>query len=283
MDEGARVAQVAARTEAEHDLALLPRGQVEHHLHRQARIEPGADSPMRILLRGPQGSGKGTQAKRIAAGLGVPHVATGDILRDAVGRGTELGRRVQPILEQGELVPDELMIELQAIKEAVQPSDLLYVADAMTGQDAVNVADDFQKKIGLTGHSRNGKQAVVAAAFDERIGAVVPSSGNTGGADPWRYTTDMFVNESIELLTGAQPHWFHPRLRFFAGREDKLPVDQNLLMAAIAPRGFRCGPDARVYPVGCECGRRAVGCGRAAGSRNCCSPGFFGESFCHDH
>ena len=94
------------------------------------------------------------------------------------------------------------------------------------------------KKIGLAGHSRNGKQALVAATFDERIGAVVLSSGNTGEVDPWRYTTDMFVNESIELLTGAQPHWFHPRLRFFAGREDKLPVDQNLLMASIAPRGL---------------------------------------------
>ena len=95
-----------------------------------------------------------------------------------------------------------------------------------------------QRKIGLTGHSRNGKQALVAAAFDERIGAVILSSGNTGECDPWRYTTDMFVNESIELLTGGQPHWFHPRLRFFAGREDKLPVDQNMLMAAIAPRGL---------------------------------------------
>ena len=40
------------------------------------------------------------------------------------------------------------------------------------------------------------------------------------------------------MLTGGQPHWFHPRLRFFAGREDKLPVDQNMLMAAIAPRGL---------------------------------------------
>ena len=93
-------------------------------------------------------------------------------------------------------------------------------------------------KIGLTGHSRNGKQALVAAAFDERIGAVIPSSGNTGECDPWRYTTDMFSNESLELLTGAQPHWFHPRLHFFAGREDKLPVDQNSLLALVAPRGL---------------------------------------------
>jgi dienelactone hydrolase len=93
-------------------------------------------------------------------------------------------------------------------------------------------------KIALTGHSRNGKQALLAAAFDERFAAVIPSSGNTGEGDPWRYTTDMFVNESIEQITGAFPFWFHPRLRFFAGREHKLPVDQNLLMALVAPRGL---------------------------------------------
>ena len=93
-------------------------------------------------------------------------------------------------------------------------------------------------KIGLAGHSRYGKQALLAAAFDERIKAVVPSSGCTGECDPWRFTADMFVNESVELLTASQPSWFHPRLRFFAGREDKLPVDQNMLMAMIAPRGL---------------------------------------------
>ena len=96
----------------------------------------------------------------------------------------------------------------------------------------VNVA-----QIGLAGHSRNGKQALLAAAFDERIGAVVPSSGNSGEIDPWRYTTEPFANESIELLAGAQPHWFHPRLRYFSGREDKLPIDQHSLVALVAPRG----------------------------------------------
>ena len=93
-------------------------------------------------------------------------------------------------------------------------------------------------KIAITGHSRNGKQALLAAAFDERIAAVIPSSGNTGEDDPWRYTSAMFVNESLEDITGGFPNWFHPRLRFFSGREDKLPVDQNLLMALVAPRGL---------------------------------------------
>jgi adenylate kinase len=67
---------------------------------------------MRILILGPQGSGKGTQAKRFADAHGMAHVATGDILRGAVANGSELGRRVQPILERGDLVPDDLMIDL---------------------------------------------------------------------------------------------------------------------------------------------------------------------------
>ena len=67
---------------------------------------------MRILILGPQGSGKGTQARRIAAAHGIPHVATGDILRSAIAAGSELGLRVAPILERGDLVPDDLMVEL---------------------------------------------------------------------------------------------------------------------------------------------------------------------------
>jgi dienelactone hydrolase len=92
--------------------------------------------------------------------------------------------------------------------------------------------------IGIAGHSRNGKMALIAAALDERITAVAASSGNTGECDPWRYTTDPFANESIEQITGRFPGWFHPRLRFFAGREDKLPVDQNMLLSMVAPRGL---------------------------------------------
>jgi adenylate kinase len=65
-----------------------------------------------ILLLGPQGSGKGTQAKLISGHYGIPHIATGDMLRDAIANGSELGRQVEPILERGDLVPDDLIISL---------------------------------------------------------------------------------------------------------------------------------------------------------------------------
>jgi adenylate kinase len=74
-----------------------------------------------ILLLGPQGSGKGTQAKRIAAEYGIPHIATGDMLRAAIAAETPLGLQVKPILERGELVPDELMTEL--IRERLEEAD----------------------------------------------------------------------------------------------------------------------------------------------------------------
>jgi adenylate kinase len=74
-----------------------------------------------ILLLGPQGAGKGTQAKRIAAEYGIPHIASGDMLRRAIAAGTELGRLVQPIYDRGDLVPDELMIGL--IRERLAQPD----------------------------------------------------------------------------------------------------------------------------------------------------------------
>ena len=77
--------------------------------------------PLDVLLLGVQGAGKGTQAKRIASDYGLAHIATGEMLRTAIADGSDLGRRVQPILESGELVPDDLMIEL--IRERLQSDD----------------------------------------------------------------------------------------------------------------------------------------------------------------
>jgi adenylate kinase len=74
-----------------------------------------------VLLLGPQGSGKGTQAKRIEAEYGIPHIATGDMLRQAMAAGTDLGEQVKPIYDSGGLVPDELMIDL--IRERLDQPD----------------------------------------------------------------------------------------------------------------------------------------------------------------
>jgi adenylate kinase len=65
---------------------------------------------MRIILFGPPGVGKGTQAKLLAAEFGIPHISTGDMLRTAVAEGTELGRKAKAIMDAGQLVPDDVMI-----------------------------------------------------------------------------------------------------------------------------------------------------------------------------
>ncbi len=65
---------------------------------------------MQLIFIGPPGSGKGTQAKRLAATHDVPHISTGDMLREAIADGTELGRQAAPIMAAGALVSDDLMI-----------------------------------------------------------------------------------------------------------------------------------------------------------------------------
>ncbi len=67
-----------------------------------------------VILLGPPGAGKGTQAKQIVDRYGVPQISTGDLLRDHVGRGTELGLEAKAIMARGELVPDELMYGIVA-------------------------------------------------------------------------------------------------------------------------------------------------------------------------
>ena len=67
---------------------------------------------MNILVLGPQGSGKGTQAKRIKAMYGIPHIATGDIIREMMARDTELGQQLREVYDRGDLVSDEQMVEL---------------------------------------------------------------------------------------------------------------------------------------------------------------------------
>jgi adenylate kinase len=76
---------------------------------------------MRLIFIGPPGSGKGTQAKRLASRHAIPHISTGDMLREAIVDGTELGKKAAPIMASGGLVSDDLMVGI--IKERLQKED----------------------------------------------------------------------------------------------------------------------------------------------------------------
>ena len=77
--------------------------------------------PVDVVFFGPPGSGKGTQASRLASTLGIPQVSTGDLLRSNVARGTDLGKIARPIMESGALVPDDLVIRM--LKERIEEPD----------------------------------------------------------------------------------------------------------------------------------------------------------------
>lgn len=76
---------------------------------------------MKVIFIGPPGSGKGTQAKRLAGRFGIPHISTGDMLREAVTEGTELGKQAAPIMASGALVSDELMLGI--VNERLRKQD----------------------------------------------------------------------------------------------------------------------------------------------------------------
>ena len=98
---------------------------------------------------GPPGAGKGTQAARLSGSFGVVHVSTGDILREAVKDGTELGGKVRSFLDAGKLVPDSLMSDL--IQDQMTQKDVAagFILDGFPRTvDQVDILDDVLEKMG---------------------------------------------------------------------------------------------------------------------------------------
>jgi len=101
---------------------------------------------LKVVFLGPPGAGKGTQARRMAEALGLCHASTGDIFRQAIGAGTELGRTVQQYLDTGKLVPDELTSRV--IEQMVVEQEEDYILDGYprTVQQARDLEQMLQKR-----------------------------------------------------------------------------------------------------------------------------------------
>lgn len=92
-------------------------------------------------------------------------------------------------------------------------------------------------RIAIWGHSRNGKAALLAAAFDPRIAAVIAHQSGKGGAT----LTRSSGGETVAQVTTSYPYWFAKNYAAFAGREDEIPVEQHQLIALVAPRPVLLG------------------------------------------
>jgi len=136
-----------------------------------------------IIMLGPPGAGKGTQAKLIAETYGIPQISTGDILRDNVARKTELGMKAKGIMERGDLVPDELVCDMVA--------DRLQQADCVRG-------------FILDGFPRTVRQAEWLDGQLEKMRAAKDAPGRQACAPPVVIRLVVEYNQLLQRLTGRR-------------------------------------------------------------------------------
>ncbi len=136
-----------------------------------------------IILLGPPGAGKGTQAKLLADTFGIPQISTGDILRDNVARKTELGVKAKEIMERGDLVPDELVCDMVA--------DRLQQADCVRG-------------FILDGFPRTVRQAEWLDGQLEKMRADKDAPGRQACAPPVVIRLVVEYNQLLQRLTGRR-------------------------------------------------------------------------------
>ena len=227
---------------------------------------------MRIVLLGAPGSGKGTQAQRLQAKYGVPQVSSGDLLRDAVARGTELGRKVKSVMDAGQLVSDDLVLGL--IRERLGKPDAArgFILDGFPRNiDQANSLNALLKELGqpidavllLDVRRETLVQRLAGRRTCPTCGTVynvhsMPAGANTcskDGAQLYQRPDDKedVVAKRLEVYqTQTQPLIDHysklGQLRAVAGEGALEEVFERMEAAALAkpvPAGEREGHDAQ--------------------------------------
>ncbi len=189
---------------------------------------------MRIAVYRPEKSGKLPVIVREEAELG--HIEEVPLL---IERGYMLVEYAREDLD-----PDKPNIDGPAQKaypECDWATLAVWAWGGMRVVDYLETRNDIDlKRIGIVGHSRGGKMALLAGAFDERFALVAANGSGCGGAGCFRIRNEK--SETLGKITEPDrfAYWFHPRLRWFDGKENRLPFDQHFLKALVAPRALIC-------------------------------------------
>ena len=204
---------------------------------------------MKLIFIGPPGSGKGTQAKRLAATHGVPHISTGDMLREAIADGTELGLKAAPVVASGGLVPDDLMVGI--IK------DRLNKADAKKGF----ILDGFPRTVGqaeklenLVGNGAGGVRVVQLLVPDDVIVKRIalrrscPQCGAIYHLETAPPRNDQVCDrDGAELIARPDDNEQAVRTRLEAFRKQTLPVATFYKTKSVLRQVDGVGPADQVF------------------------------------
>ena len=178
---------------------------------------------MRIVILGAPGSGKGTQAKMLVGELEVPHISTGVLLRNAAKRGTELGLLAKSIIDQGELIPDNIM------------SDMI---EERLGRD--DVANGFI----LDGYPRNVAQAKSLDAMLERLGRPVQEIIHID-VDPEQIIRRLAKRQELEGRVDDAEKTVRNRMRVYA--EQTAPVADDYAVSGRLTLVLGDGPKEEIF------------------------------------
>jgi len=168
---------------------------------------------MKVLLIAPPGAGKGTQGEVIARHFDIPHVATGELLRDHVARGTELGQQVKQYLDEGKLVPDEVVLDmLRGALEAAKGGGVV-IDGIPRNMEQARALYEIARELDMT--------ADVALHFkvedDELIRRLLARAADEGRSDD----TEEVIRHRLELYYEVT----HPILEWYSARGILVSVD----------------------------------------------------------
>lgn len=163
---------------------------------------------MKLLFIGPPGAGKGTQADRVAEELGIPHISTGDMFREHVSRGTELGDKVERIMAAGDYVPDEITVEM--LEERISRPD---ANDGFILDGFPRTPGQVASLDGLIGEDGLDKVVVFKVDQDELMQRMLARGRADDTTETIRNRFDIYVEQT------------RPLLDIYEGREKTVEVD----------------------------------------------------------